>query len=84
MPKKATITATITTRALVQRINRKLADEDRRLKATRGDRARSSVGNFYVVDLKLKTIVAHMIDDLEEWAREEMPGVLAAWERVED
>ncbi len=76
------VTATITPHALVQRINRTLAHSDQRLKATRGERARASLGAFYVVDLKRNAIVAHQIDDLEAWAREAFPGVLAAWEGV--
>jgi hypothetical protein len=42
--------APISERALIQRINRVLKKDGRRLKATRGNRWRSNLGDYYVVN----------------------------------
>jgi len=44
----------ITMRALIQRINRKLRDDDTMLKITRGERWRHDLGDCYVVNVAPK------------------------------
>jgi hypothetical protein len=69
----------ITTRALVQRINRALGKRDEVLKITRGERARSDLGDFYVLDVSMNAVVSKDVDP-EELGRK--LGVLKEWERV--
>jgi hypothetical protein len=70
----------VTRRALIQRINRKLAADDQVLKATRGDTARSELGDFYILNYKRNWLMEKRID-LEKLGRKE--GVLQAWERLQ-
>lgn len=72
-------TVPVSARALLQRINRKLAADGERLKATRGESARQELGNYYVIDTN-RNAVLHKDVDVEEFGRK--CGVLAAWERV--
>jgi hypothetical protein len=65
-------------RALIQRINRKLRDEDEVLKIPRG-RARHQLGDFFLLNWRLN-IVVHDHVDPEPLARE--LGVLRPWEKV--
>lgn len=70
----------ITMRALLQRINRKLSAEGHeQVKTTRGDRWRSELGDYYVVDLNRNMITAKHVKPVE-WGRE--LGVLREWETV--
>lgn len=63
-PKKVPVTA----RALVQRINRNLAEKDRKLCAARG-KAVANLGKYYVIDsYRNFVVVGHL--DLEAYARE--------------
>ena len=57
-------TVPVSLRALEQRINRKLqsVDEWRRLKRTRGQRWRSSLGDHYIIDLNRNFILQHHVD----------------------
>ena len=71
----------VSTRALVQRINRRLAGKWQRLKTTRGDRAQSELGDYYVIDTKHNSLVATHVN-LEAYGRE--LGALQKWERWED
>jgi hypothetical protein len=48
----------ISERALIQRINRKLLDNDQVLKSARGSRAEQELGGFYVIDFRHNCIVA--------------------------
>jgi hypothetical protein len=52
----------VTTRALTQRINRKLRDDDRMVKPSRGERARADLGDFYVLDFKKNAVLQKNID----------------------
>lgn len=71
----------VTERAVVQRVNRKLAAERVRLHKCRdGGRWESQLGTWYVVDLDVNGIAQTHVD-LETYARE--LDVLAAWEAVE-
>jgi hypothetical protein len=74
MPK----TVPISTRALLQRINRRLAADGEVLKAARTAKVASSVGHYFVV--RGNRIARERINP-EALARE--LGLLADWERVE-
>jgi len=71
----------ITTRAMIQRINRRLAKDERILKAARSQRTEQSVGKFFVVDLARNLIVEQDVDP-ETLGRK--LGVLDKWEMVQD
>ena len=71
-------TAPVSMRALIARINRKLADKGEVLKAARSERVASSVGLFFIV--RRNAITAQHVDP-EKLARE--LGLLSAWEHVE-
>lgn len=70
---------TITQNALMKRINRALAKEGERLTVTRGERWRSELGDFYVLDVNMNAVVAKHCDP-EKLGRE--LGVLRKWERL--
>ena len=81
--RKAKITTTIANRALIARINRLLRHQGqmgRILKASRGARALSDLGQYFVLDIERNIIVLHHVDP-ENLGRE--LGVLAQWEHVE-
>jgi hypothetical protein len=71
----------VTLRALLQRINRKLAPEGRQLKKTRGTRWRGDLGDYYAIDVRRNILTAQHVDP-EAWGRE--MGVLQPWETVAD
>jgi hypothetical protein len=79
---------TVSERALIQRINRKIGGYDRgsctawgeRLRKTRGDRWWSNLGSFYTVDWNSNLICDTHIN-LERYGRE--VGALAAYEGVQ-
>jgi hypothetical protein len=70
--------ASITERALVQRIRRKLKADGEALLAARGV-ARQELGDYYVVNLNTNCIVTKDCD-LEELGRE--TGTLRPWETL--
>jgi len=79
---------TVTMRALIQRINRRLKrehqDGERNLetvKATRSPRARQDLGDYYLLNLERNLITGTHVD-LEKFGRE--LGVLQRYERVEE
>lgn len=69
----------ITGRALIARINRKLAREGQRLCILRGNRGESSLGRFYAVDVMFNHVTAQHVDP-EKWGLE--LGVLRHTENV--
>lgn len=71
----------VTVRAVVQRINRKLAPEGEVLKTPRSTRLRQEVGDFYVLDVNHNWVTAKDVDP-EELGRE--LEVLRPWEEVRD
>lgn len=72
----------VSARALIQRINRKLASQNERLLASReGSRSFQDLGRFYVVDTRVNGVVEKDVD-LETRARK--LDALAAWERLAD
>ncbi len=62
-------TVPVSERALVQRINRRLAKDGERLKAAAGMRARLELGAYFVMDIS-HNCVLHKDVDLEELGRE--------------
>jgi hypothetical protein len=65
------------TRALIQRINRKLREDDQMIRATRGERARMDLGWYYVHDYR-RNLALDTNVNLEQMGRE--LGVLHAFE----
>jgi hypothetical protein len=63
--------------ALVARINRKLKPDWEMVRATRGERWRPELGDWYAVDLRRNAILATHLD-LEEYGRD--LGVLREFE----
>ncbi len=59
----------ITERALIQRINRKLAHEGEQLCIPRGDRWWSDLGGAYIVNVRSNSILAGHVD-IERLGRE--------------
>ncbi len=79
---KAGLKAKVTSRAVIQRINRKLAPDMEKLRTTRGERMQLEVGRYHVVDFGRNIITGVNIDP-EEMAR--ALGVLEDYEEmVED
>ena len=68
----------LTQRALTQRLARALARDGKRLRKTRAAPARSSVGDYYIIN-DSNGIVAHHVN-LEQFAHE--LGVLQAYEHL--
>jgi hypothetical protein len=71
-----TVTYPLSRRALVRRINRRLAHEGQKLYTSRGDRQRAALGNYYVGGKFL--LLSHM--NLTRLGRE--LGVLSEFEEV--
>jgi hypothetical protein len=69
----------VTVRAITQRINRKLAEQNEQLKRSRGERSSSDLGDYYVLDFSRNAVVADHVN-LATLAKE--LGVLRPWERV--
>ena len=77
----------LATRALIQRINRKLAADGKQLKATRGESARRNFGDYYVLSGRNHVVVYPIVAGrserhltLEEYGRD--LGVLQPWETL--
>jgi hypothetical protein len=74
-------TVPVSKRALIARLNRKLAADDEIVRTTRDNtRARQDLGEFYVVDTRHNGCNASDID-LEDYGRSR--GVLAEYEHLE-
>ena len=69
----------VSERALIQRINRKLAAQDEIVRTARGGRAEQDLGRYFIVDVRIGGVV-HSDIDLEEWGRE--LAVLRSYERL--
>jgi hypothetical protein len=69
----------ITMRALVQRINRKLAQQDEVLRAIRGERAKQDLGDYAVINISRNSVSRHDVDVV---ALAKELDVLKKWERV--
>lgn len=77
-------TVNVTTRALMARINRQLAHEGQKLCTSRSHAERQNLGNYHLIDANRNTVIAYPINDLEKWARSEMPDILKPYERLAD
>jgi hypothetical protein len=73
----------VSKRALVQRINRKLAHQDKKLKAGT-ERTWSTTGDYFIVSLVPShgNFIVGMNIDIEELGEE--LGVLQPWEKLEE
>lgn len=69
----------VSTRALIQRINRVLGKQDEQVKAYRGGRSEVQLGRYYIVDINRNFLVAGDVN-LEALGRE--LKVLAGWEAL--
>ena len=78
---KKALKVKVAERALIRRINRKLANDQEKLCTTRGDRWRSNLGDYYIVNLYDTTITATNVDP-EAMARE--LGALKQYEEMVD
>jgi hypothetical protein len=75
------VTSPVSLRALIARINRKLRHDGEILKTLRGERGRTDLGDYYIVDIQRNCIIQTDVDP-EKLGRD--LGVLAKWERVEE
>ncbi len=73
--------AGVSERALIQRINRKLAPELRGLKKSRGWRAEHELGKYWILDFH-SNFADELDIDLEDYGRE--LGALKEWEKLVD
>jgi hypothetical protein len=80
-PKQPTIAVTV--RALMARINRKLAAENQILKVSRSVAEKQNLGNYHVVDTHKNAVVDYHINDLEKWVRDSFPDMLKPYENLE-
>jgi hypothetical protein len=71
----------VSRRALIQRINRKIAGDWEQLKTNRSERWYQNLGDYYVVNVERNFIVETHID-LEDYGRK--VGVLKDWEKLEE
>lgn len=70
----------ITERALFQRINRRLKQDNEQLRTARSTSVEQSVGQYFIVDLNRNAITTQYVD-LEKLGRE--LGVIQPWEELE-
>ena len=77
MAKRARIEVSL--RALTQRINRKLAEDDQVLRAPRGNRPHKADDDYYIVNTKINAVHARGIN-IETLGRK--LGVLKEWEAL--
>jgi hypothetical protein len=71
----------VSSRALQQRIDRKLASDDLRLKKSRTARERLDLGEYWLLNTRFN-VVSEKDVDLTALAKEY--GALAAWEQLEE
>lgn len=72
---------TITMRAVLQRINRRLASDKKQLRSSWGVAAADELGDYYLLDLKKSTIDTKKVDPV---ALAKRLGVMKPWEVLED
>ncbi len=80
---KQSKTVPVTMRALVQRINRKLAGDGKRLAATRGAKALEEFGAYYVISGRPGYIGVHK-DHVDPEKMGHELGALKPWESLAD
>jgi hypothetical protein len=79
--KRKAQTVPVTVRALLQRVNRALQEDDKVLKSSRGARAEAELGRFYMIDQRRNVIVDKAVD-LDALARK--LGALKEYEHLVD
>jgi hypothetical protein len=79
MSKKEVAGVPVSMKALLARINRKLAGQGEQLKAARSARARLDCGDFYIIDTRENALVGRNVDPV---AMGRELGVLRAWEQI--
>ena len=78
---KSSTKVPITERALIQRLNRKLKDDDLIVKKCRpGSTAYNELGDYFVVDLNRNFIVEKNLDPVDLQSMGRAKKVLADWE----
>jgi hypothetical protein len=82
MPPKQ-ITVPVTIRALMARVNRKLAHDGQKLCVSRSHAEIQNLGNYHVVDTHKNAVVDYHISDLEKWVRDSFSNVLNPFEKLE-
>lgn len=77
------VTLSVSVRALTQRLNRRLAQDDQAVRSPRGRASRSQWGDYFIVNKRTRGVVDYKLTPkkLEAMARE--LGVLAEWEELE-
>lgn len=74
-------TVPVSLRALIQRINRKLAAEGECLKKARSAKAQQDLGDYYIIEISRNLVFGKDVD-LEQLGRK--IGALKSWEHVEE
>jgi hypothetical protein len=69
----------VSERALIQRINRKLAADDEKLKKLRSKRWRSAMGTYFIINVRGNFVNTKHVE-IEAYGRE--LGVLTDWEEL--
>jgi len=72
----------VSERALIQRLNRALARDELQVKKTRGRRAFSTLGEYFLINPSTHVIGKHnlSLDDLVDMAKDR--GVMAKYEKL--
>jgi hypothetical protein len=82
-----TFRAQVTLRALIQRLNRRLASKDREIRSPRGrggdTRVREELGDYFIVNPRSDELIERhvKVKDLEKMARD--LDAIRAWEEVQ-
>ncbi|WP_042264732.1 hypothetical protein [Paraburkholderia heleia] len=76
-------TVTVTIRAIMARINRKLAHDGQILKVSRSAAEKQNLGAYHVLDTNTNAVTAYHIADLAKWIADEFPGMLKPFEKIE-
>jgi hypothetical protein len=74
----------VSERALIQRLNRKIKEDDLVLKKCRPDsRAHNDLGDYFVVDINRNVIIERKLDSVDLQSMGRAKKVLADWEALE-
>ena len=73
----------ITTRAMLQRLDRKLRREGKTLKSPRGWADRSALGDYFIVNLDSGKVADCKLTEAKLEAMARKLGALRAWEEVQ-
>ncbi|WP_397569066.1 hypothetical protein [Schlesneria sp. T3-172] len=77
--KKAIKKSQVSKRAMIQRINRKLSGDDRKLKASRSQGDLDNLGEHYILDLNRNVVVDTHVD-IADTAKK--LGCITQWEEL--